>query len=140
MAAKPQPWFPYMRIPTDLPIPPPPPVLARLRAALIYDPTAVLKNVRTPTLALFGALDKNVDAPDSASRLRRDFQASGNRSLTVRIFHDGDHTLSATTTGYEDQPLQPHRLVSGYPEVVIDWLRARGIVPLTATVWSARAY
>ncbi len=133
-AARTEPWFSYMRIPPELPIPPPPPVLAGLRAALIYDPTAVLKVVRTPTLALFGTLDKNVDAPDSSARLRGDFQANGNRHLTVRVFPDADHTLSATTTGYEDEPLQPRRFVSGYPEAVIEWLKVRGIVPRTPYV------
>lgn len=129
-AARAQPWFPYTRIPPGLPIPPPPQVLAGLRAALIYDPTVVLKELRTPTLALFGALDKNVDTSDSVARLRSDFQGNGNKSLTVRIFPGADHALNATTTGYEDDSLRPQRVVVGYPEVVIDWLKALGIVPL----------
>ena len=127
-AAKPQPWFSYTRIPPELPIPPPLPVLAGLQAALIYDPTSALKKVRTPTLALFGALDKNVDTADSEARLRSDFYAAGNRSLTVRVFSDADHTLSASATGFEDQTLVPRRAVPGYPEVVIEWLEARGVV------------
>jgi len=116
-----------MRIPPGLPIPPPPVVLVGLRAALIYDPTAVLKKVRTPTLALFGALDKNVDTSDSAARLRADFRTGGNQSLTIRVFANADHTLEATATGFEDQPLMPQRLVDGYPGVAIAWLKALGI-------------
>ena len=126
--AKAEPWFSYMRIAPGLPIPPPPAVLAGLQAALMYDPTTVLEHVRAPTLALFGALDKNVDTSDSAARLRSDFQAGGNHSLTVHVFSGADHTLAATATGFEDRPLMPRRLVSGYPGIVITWLRARGIL------------
>jgi len=126
-SARTQPWFPYMRIPPGLTIPPPAPVLAGLQAALIYDPTATLEQVHTPTLALFGTLDKNVATADSEMRLRDDFRAAGNQSLTIRVFANADHTLTATATGFEDQPLTPRRLVAGYPDGVIDWLRSRGI-------------
>ncbi len=125
--ARTQPWFAYMRIPPHLPIPPPRPVLAGLQAALVYDPTMTLEEVHTPTLALFGALDKNVDTPDSEARLRQDFRAAGNTRLTVRVFAGADHTLSATTTGFEDRPSEPRRVVPGYPDVVVDWLKARGL-------------
>ncbi len=126
--ARAQPWFPYLRIPPGLPIPPPRPVLARLRAALVYDPTRTLEHVHTPTLALFGALDKNVDARDSEARLRDDFRIGGNRALTVRVFAGADHTLIATASGFEDRPSVPRRAVPGYPAVAIDWLRMHGVL------------
>ncbi len=126
--ARAQPWFPYMRIPPQLPIPPPHPVLAALQAALVYDPTTTLEEVHTPTLALFGARDKNVDTPDSEARLREDCHAGGNRRLTVRVFAGADHTLVASTTGFEDRPSAPRRVVPGYPEVVVGWLKSRGLL------------
>ena len=63
-AANKQSWFPAMRIPAGMAAPPPPPMLAALRAALVYDPTGSLQLVHTPTFAVFGALDKNVDSVD----------------------------------------------------------------------------
>lgn len=124
-AAKSQPWFPYMRIPPGMTTPPPPPMLSALRAALIYDPTATLQRVHTPTLALFGALDKNVDATDSAARFRKALDQAGLKDLTISIFPDAGHTLKKSTTGYVDDPSIPEQMVEGYPEAMIHWLDAR---------------
>jgi esterase/lipase len=124
-SAKKQPWFQYMRIPPGFTAPPPAPLLAALRASLIYDPTATLDRVRTPTLALFGALDRNVDANDSAARYRKAFKRSGMTDFTVITFANAGHLLVASRTGYEDQPLLPIRYV-GYPEAMVRWLEARG--------------
>jgi len=124
-AAKKQPWFPYMRIPPGMTCPPPPPMLSALRAALIYDPTATLQLVRTPTLALFGALDKNVDSAQSAAHFRKAFNHSGLNNLTIVTFPGAGHTLERSMTGYEDDPSIPERMVEGYPEAVIQWLNAR---------------
>lgn len=126
-AAKNQPWFPYMRIPPGMTAPPPSPMLSALRAALIYDPTATLQRVRTPTLALFGAIDKNVDSADSAARFRKAFNRAGMKDLTIFIFPGAGHTLERSTTGYEDDPSRPERMVEGYPEAMIRWLNARSL-------------
>ncbi len=125
-AAKKQPWFPYMRIPPGMTAPPSQPLLAALQAALIYDPTATLLRVRTPTLALFGALDKNVDPADSAARFRKAFSRAGLKDLTILTFPGAGHTLVRSITGYEDDPSLPERTVNGYPEAIIRWLNARG--------------
>lgn len=125
-AAKRQPWFSYMRIPPGMTAPPPPPMLVALRAALVYDPTPVLRRVHTPTLALFGALDKNVNPGDSEARLRTAFHQAGMKDLTIVTFPEAGHTLLRSTTGYEDEPLLPERTVAGYPDVMVRWLDARG--------------
>jgi pimeloyl-ACP methyl ester carboxylesterase len=127
-AAKKQPWFPAMRIPPGMTTPPPPPMLAALRAALIYDPTVTLQLVRTPTFAVFGALDKNVDPEDSPARLRKAFDRPGFEGLTVLILPGAGHTLEKSTSGYEDEPSVPEQTVNGYPEAIINWLHARGFV------------
>ncbi|HEY6448755.1 MAG TPA: alpha/beta hydrolase [Acidobacteriaceae bacterium] len=124
-AARKQPWFPYMRIPPGMTAPPPPPMLSALQTALIYDPAATLLRVRTPTLALFGLLDKNVDSADSAARFRKAFHRSGLRDFTIITFPGTGHTLERSGTGYEDDPSMPERMVDGYPDVMIRWLHAR---------------
>ncbi len=124
--AEKQPWFPYMRIPAGMTTPPPPAMLAALQAALIYDPTPTLERVRTPTLALFGALDRNLDSADSAARFRKALSRAGLKDLTIVTFPGAGHTLVKSTTGYEDDPSLPERTVEGYPEVMVSWLDARG--------------
>ena len=125
-AAQKQPWFPYMRIPPGMTTPPPPLMLAALRAALIHDPTATLQLVHTPTIALFGALDKNVDSVDSAARFRKAFNQAGLKDLTIVTFPGADHRLEKSTTGYEDDPSLPEQTVEGYPDAIIRWLDTRG--------------
>jgi len=128
-----QPWFAYMRIPPGFTEPPPQSVQSVMRNAYLYDPTSALQHVRTPTLALFGSLDRNVDAPDSIARLRTDFETGGYRNLTIRTFARADHILEESTTGYLDDPVMPQRFVSGYPETMISWLVTQGILPRTST-------
>jgi len=124
-SAKTKPWFPYMRIPPGLTIPPSAPMLSALQASLVYDPSLTLARVRVPTLAIFGARDKNVDEPDSLARFRRAFRHAGMRDFTARVFSDVGHTLVRSQTGYIDQPDPPEQY-TGYPEAMIGWLHDRG--------------
>ena len=125
-AAQHEPWYPLMRMPPGMTFPPPAPLLNALQASLEYDPTAVLEKVHVPTLAVFGALDKNVDAADSARLFRTYFQQAGLRDFTTHTFPNADHILEVSKTGYLDDDVLPDRLVPGYPEIMIDWLTARG--------------
>lgn len=124
--AKSQPWFPSMRIPPEIRIPPPAPQLEALQESLVYDPSPALRAVKAPTLAIFGARDKNVDVPDSEARLRSAFARAGMRDFSVQVYPNAGHTLVQSQTGYEDDPALPERSASGYPEGMISWLTARG--------------
>ncbi len=124
-AAKREPWFPYMRIPPGLSIPPPRPLLAALQASLIYDPRSALVQVRVPTLALFGARDKNVDEATAQTGFRSAFKRAGMKDFTIRVFPNTGHTLVESQTGYMDKPDLPQRY-TGYPEAMSAWLAARG--------------
>ncbi|MEO6913109.1 MAG: alpha/beta fold hydrolase [Candidatus Baltobacteraceae bacterium] len=128
IAARSQPWFPYMRIPPGMTAPPPARMLAALQAAAIYDP-ASLQRTFMPTLALFGTLDHNVDAPRSIARMRELFDRAGRAGdLTVVTLSGAGHTLERSATGFMDDPLLPERFVAGYPETMISWLREKGFV------------
>ena len=124
--AQAQPWFPYMRIPPSMTLPPPSPMLDALRASLIFDPLSTLERVRTPTLAIFGALDRNVDAAGSAAGFHSAFERAGLRDLTIVTLPGGDHALVGSASGYEDAPWEPVRFARGYPETMIRWLAAHG--------------
>lgn len=125
--AQTQPWFPLLRIPPGFSVPPPPPVLAGYRAALIYDPSADLRKITVPTLALFGSLDRNVDAAAAARGFRAAFARAGMKDFTERVFPGADHLLMASRSGYEGDATEPDHFVRGYPRIMIDWLRTRAL-------------
>lgn len=52
-----------------------------------------LKEISSPTLAIFGAHDLNVDAAESASIYKEIFEKSGNKNLTIKIFPEAQHSL-----------------------------------------------
>lgn len=129
-AARTKPWFDISLIPLlfppDKPLPPPAQVAEGMRHFAFYDPAATLPEVRTPTLALFGALDRNVDAADSARRFKIAFARAGMTDFTVRTFKDAGHTMTVSKTGFNDEPSDPERLAAGYPDIMVKWLRDRG--------------
>ncbi|HVA29403.1 MAG TPA: hypothetical protein VNF68_14575 [Candidatus Baltobacteraceae bacterium] len=114
-----------MRIPPGLSLPPPPSTLAAPQVSLVFDPTKTLEQIRVPTLALFGTLDKNVDESDSQARFRSAFKRAGMSDFTIRVFPGTGHTLLRSQTGYIDEPILPEQY-TGYPETMIRWLNARG--------------
>jgi uncharacterized protein len=121
-AARAKPWYKYSLMP-KLGVPPAPAVAQGLRRYLNYDPAPTLRKVATPTLALYGALDKKVDSADSAHRMR-DFLTKSSHDVTIETFANASHTLVLSRTGYDAEP--PARYVPHYPRIVITWLARRG--------------
>jgi hypothetical protein len=99
-----------------------------MQRELVYDPTETLEQLRTPTLALFGVLDRNVDVANAPTLFRSDFTRSGMRDFTIRIYRDAGHTLKVSVTGFNGEPSQPERLTAGYLQVMIHWSRQRGLL------------
>ena len=129
--AREEPWFPLMRIPPGFTTPPVPPMLTALRASLINDPRSTLEHVTTPTLALYGELDRNVDVAAGQRGFRAAFARSGMRDFTVHVFPGADHLIMLSKTGYESDELEPPRFAPSYPSIMIDWLRQRGLTART---------
>lgn len=123
-----QPWFRYSLMPDlGISIPPPPSKVAGLRRFVTFDPTKTLLSVSsTPTLALYGALDRNVDAADSAAHLREYLARAGNRDVTIKVYSNAGHQLIVSETGYNGDPALPERFVPHYPQIMIAWLEQRG--------------
>jgi len=98
-----------------------------LRRFVTFDPTSTLLRVSsTPTLALYGALDRNVDAADSATHLREYLTRAGNCDVTIKTYPNAGHQLVVSTSGYNGEPDLPKRFVPGYPQIMITWLTQRG--------------
>jgi uncharacterized protein len=123
-----QPWFRASSIPPNLQFPIRRPMADGLRRAWLYDPAAALQQVRTPTLALFGARDRNVDVAHASRTLRSDFSHAGMRDFTMHVYPNAGHTLKVSATGFNGQLSLPERLTPGYPEVMIRWLNQRGFL------------
>lgn len=123
-----QPWFQYSLMPDlGISIPPPPSKIEGLRRFVTFDPTDTLLSVSsTPTLALYGALDRNVDAADSAAHLREYLTRAGNRDVTIKVYPNAGHQLIVSKSGYNGDPTLPERFVPQYPQIMITWLAHRG--------------
>jgi pimeloyl-ACP methyl ester carboxylesterase len=123
-----QPWFKYSLMPDlGIAIPPPPSMIAGLRRFVTFDPKPTLLRVSaTPTLALYGALDRNVDAADSAAHLREYLTRAGDRDVTIETYPSAGHQLIVSKSGYNGDPAPPERFVPGYPQIIIRWLAQRG--------------
>ncbi|HEY6485750.1 MAG TPA: alpha/beta hydrolase [Candidatus Cybelea sp.] len=122
-----QAWFKYSLMPDlGISIPPPASMIPGLRRLVTFDPTSTLLRVSTtPTLALYGALDRNVDAADSAAHLREYLTRAGNRDVTIKTYPNAGHQLIVSKSGYNGDFTPPQRLVPGYPQIMIGWLTQR---------------
>ncbi|MDB5094780.1 MAG: hypothetical protein JWO85_2881 [Candidatus Eremiobacteraeota bacterium] len=125
-SASAQPWFRDSEMPPNLHFPIQGPMADGLRRALLYDPADALLQVRTPTLALYGARDRNVEAGHASRTLQSSFSRAGMLDFTMHVYANAGHTLTVSATGF--RPSLPERLTSGYPEVMIQWLNQRGFL------------
>jgi hypothetical protein len=64
------------------------------------------------------------DVKHDVLALEAAFRRAGMRDLTVRWFADAGHAMKVSSNGFDD--VAPARYTSGYPGVMLEWLRARG--------------
>lgn len=79
------------------------------------DALAAIPRIRCPVLAVWGEEDDYLPPRRSAAWLRANLTDA--TDATIRIFPGGDHSLFEVG--------EPGTFVDGYPQVVVDWLRAR---------------
>lgn len=120
-----QKWLNAAFIPSHLRFPLSPSVAAALRRAVDYDPLPTLNTVKTPTLALFGELDRNVDVGDASKVFPAVFKRSGMADFTMHVYPHVGHSFKLSSTGYNGDFELPARFTPDYPQVMIDWLRQR---------------
>jgi uncharacterized protein len=121
-------WFSSSLLPPHLEFPLAPATAEGYRRFITYDPLPTLSIVRTPTLALFGGLDRNVDARHAAATFASVFDRAGMTDLTVKVYPNAGHSLKVSRTGYNGDVEPPERFVKGYPSIMIDWLRMRSFI------------
>jgi len=91
-----------------------------------YDPTPDLEQITIPVLALFGALDVQVDAEQNASALEAGLEVAGNEDVTVVIFPDGNHLFqSADTGGVDEYSTLEQDFLPEFMPTIAEWLLER---------------
>lgn len=115
-AARREPWFTHM---ASLEMHRDDPAFWKLNA--FFDPVPVLRTVRCPVLAIFGARDTLVPAKQSADLWRTTLKEAGNKDVTIKIFSDGDHGLRESSGGMMKDLPTSRGFVSGYFEMQRKW-------------------
>src|SRR5207248_4649453 len=70
-----------------------------IRRLYLYDPAPTLRQLKVPTLALFGELDNNILAEKNKAAWEAALKASGNRDYSLRILPNTNHLMLEAKTG-----------------------------------------
>jgi len=93
---------------------------------LSYDPVPALKNVKCPTLLLYGELDLQVPAEMSHKSMVAALEEGGNKDFKAKIFPKANHLFQEATTGSPSEYAKlPKEFVPGFLELMTDWMLER---------------
>jgi hypothetical protein len=84
-----------------------------------FDPLAWWRQVRAPVLLVYGSADERVPVEPSRAAIVGAIGETG-ADVETRVFEGADHTFRVRREG----DVWP-RTVEGYPDAILDWLRAR---------------
>jgi uncharacterized protein len=114
--------------PKTIPGTPEDPYWQFIRRLYFYDPAPTLRQLQTPTLALWGALDNNILAEKNHGAWEAALSAGGNRDHTLRILPNANHAQWEAKVGSNAEMKSLQRFVPAYFTIIEDWLvkRVRG--------------
>ena len=101
------------------------PWLRFIRRLYFYDPAPTLRQLQTPTLALFGELDNNVMAEKNRAAWEAALKAGGNRDYTLRIIPRANHIQLEAKVGSNAEMPSLRRFVPVYFTTIHEWLAKR---------------
>jgi pimeloyl-ACP methyl ester carboxylesterase len=106
------------------------PLWRTMRAFYFYDPTPVLRRLRTPTLAIFGELDDNILAAKNKAAWDAALRMAGNPDYTLTITAKANHGQWGAKIGNDAEEATLQGFAPAYFATVEDWLskRIRGFV------------
>ena len=113
------------RAPDDFPGSRDDPYWQSIRSLYFYDPAPALRELRTPTLALFGELDDNIVAEKNQKAWESALRTGGNRDYTLRILPGTDHMMLEAKVGNNAEMPTLQRFAPAYFLTVQDWLAKR---------------
>jgi pimeloyl-ACP methyl ester carboxylesterase len=96
-----------------------------IRRLYFYDPGPTLRQLQTPTLALFGELDNNIVAGKNSAAWEAALKAGGHRDYTLRIIPGANHLHLEARTGSNKEMATLQRFVPEYFSTVRSWLASR---------------
>jgi pimeloyl-ACP methyl ester carboxylesterase len=85
------------------------------------DPEPVWRRVSPPVLAIYGAADELMLAPQNAKAVERALRKGGNRNVTVKVFPNANHVVR-TLPGLAKGPWDWPRAAPGYEQLVTSWI------------------
>ena len=102
-----------------------------IRRSYFYDPVPTLRQLRTPTLAVWGELDNNILAGKNKAAWEQAFKDGGNRDYTLVILPGANHGQLEAKTGSNAEMKSLRGFVPAYFTTIQDWLarRIRGFRP-----------
>jgi uncharacterized protein len=115
--------------PDTFPDAPDHPLWDRVRRLYFHEPAPVLRQLRVPTLALFGALDNNIVADKNRAAWEAALAAGGHPDYTLRVLPRADHLLLEAKIGSNAEMPSLQRFVPDYFTTVESWLTARALIP-----------
>ena len=111
--------------PKTIPGTPDDPYWQFIRLFYFYEPAPTLRQLRTPTLAIWGELDNNVLANKNKAAWEAALKAGGHPDYTLTILPKANHAQWEAKVGSNAETHSLQRFVPGYFTTVEDWLAKR---------------
>jgi hypothetical protein len=111
--------------PDTMPGTPDHPFWQSIKRYYFHDPVPVLRQLQTPTLAVWGELDNNILAVKNKAAWDAALKAAGNRDYTLVILPKGNHAQWEAKVGSNAEMKSLQRFVPAYFTTIEDWLAAR---------------
>jgi pimeloyl-ACP methyl ester carboxylesterase len=111
--------------PDTIPGSPDAPYWGFIRRIYFYDPVPTLRQLQTPTLALWGELDNNVLAEKNKAAWEAALKAAGNHDYTLRILPKANHAQWEAKIGSNAEMKTVQRFVPEYFSTIREWLAKR---------------
>jgi pimeloyl-ACP methyl ester carboxylesterase len=110
-----------------------------IRRQFFHDPAPALRQLRTPTLALFGELDNNILAEKNRAAWESALKAGGHSDYTLQILPKANHLQFEAIAGDNAEMASLQRFVPQYSMTVRNWLakRIRGFGKGSPSDWPA---
>jgi len=89
-----------------------------------FDALPYWRQVDQPVLAIYGALDKSVPAPESAGLIADALQTNRNQDYRITIFPTADHDIIQATQGFVEDRLYPWTYATDYSDLMTSWVKA----------------